>query len=351
MYRAFFRLAKPPFSMTPDPEFLYSTDSHQEALAGLIYAIGHHKGYMVLSGDAGTGKTTVLTSIIASLSPKVHFSWILNPTLNSSEFIEAVMLDFGLSNIPESKALRITEFQKFLLEIAQRGETAVLVVDEAHKLQPEILEEIRLLGNFESATSKLLQIVLAGQSELVQLLDRYDLRQLKQRISIRAKIDPLNRLQVYEYIAHRWHKAGGGSPPPFTPEAVEIIAAESEGIPRVVNSICDNALLLAFALNSTTVTRDHVSEAVSDLHIKHIEPPQAVNGNGNGNGHSTKALVLTGSAPVTASPVTELHLAAPADELSGMPTLTRYLPPAVKLPISMRIANRMGIPIRTRPKG
>src|ERR1700733_1740666 len=175
MYTAFFGLTKMPFNMTPDPAFLFLTEQHREALAGLTYAILDRKGFLALSGMAGAGKTTLLAWVLEKLPvTKVRSSVILNPTLTPSEFLELAMLDFGLTDIPTSKAHRLWSLQKFLLAGQREGKVSVLIVDEAHKLSPEVLEEIRLLGNFECADEKLLQVVLIGQSELDEVLNRPD---------------------------------------------------------------------------------------------------------------------------------------------------------------------------------
>src|SRR5215472_8629790 len=186
MYHQFFGLRKDPFGMTPDPAFLYVTAAHREALAGLTYSILSRKGFVVLTGDAGTGKTTLLTRILQSIPPsRARFSVVLNPTLTPAEFLELALLDFGIGSIPASKAQRLLLLEEFLVKAREQKQVPVLVVDEAHKLPPDVLEEIRLLSNFEQAEAKLLQIVLAGQTELAAVLNRPDLRQLKQRIAVR----------------------------------------------------------------------------------------------------------------------------------------------------------------------
>ncbi|MGO9444979.1 MAG: ExeA family protein [Thiobacillaceae bacterium] len=265
MYNAFFGLTKNPFNMTPDPAFLYHTDQHREALAGLTYAILNQKGFLALSGMAGAGKTTLLAWVLQKLPvTKVQSSVILNPTLTPNEFLEMAMLDFGITDIPTSKAHRLWTLQKFLLKGQREDKVSVLIIDEAHKLSPEVLEEIRFLGNFESADAKLLQVVLIGQNELDQLLGRPELWQFKQRISVRLSLKPLGTPEVGDYIRHRWTVAGGEQTP-FSSDAVGNIAKWSKGIPRLINSICDNALVQAFAECSHTVNADHVRMAAGDL--------------------------------------------------------------------------------------
>jgi general secretion pathway protein A len=266
MYTAFFGLTKKPFNMTPDPAFLYLTDQHREALAGLTYAILDRKGFLALSGTAGSGKTTLLAWVLQKLPvTKVQSSVILNPTLTPSEFLEMAMLDFGIPEIPVSKAHRLWLLQKFLLKGQREDKINVLIIDEAHKLSPEVLEEIRYLGNFESAEAKLLQVVLLGQSELDDLLGRPELWQFKQRISVRLSLQPLGAAEVGDYIEHRWSVAGGPQPGPFSSEAVANVAKWSKGIPRLINSICDNALVQAFAECARTVGPEHVRMAARDL--------------------------------------------------------------------------------------
>ena len=266
MYTEFFGLQKLPFNLTPDPEFLYLSPKHREALTGLQYAILGRKGFVVLTGDAGTGKTTLLSAVVSQLpTGKVLSSILLNPTLTPSEFLELLMLDFGIADIPASKAQRLWALQGLLMEADRNDRIAILVIDEAHKLSEEVLEEIRLLGNYEYATAKFLQIVLLGQCELDDLLERHDMRQFKQRIALRLYIDPLTAAETTEYIRFRWAKAGGSGEPPFAPEAIEGVVRWSGGIPRLINSICDSALLMAYGDACSTVGAGYVRDAAMNL--------------------------------------------------------------------------------------
>jgi general secretion pathway protein A len=282
MYNAAFGLTKNPFNMTPDPAFLYLTAQHREALVALTYAILHRKGFAVLTGEAGTGKTTLLARVLQHIpATRLQFSLVLNPTLTRSEFLELAMLDFGFKNVPTSKAQRLWKLQELLLDAEHKGKTSVLIVDEAHKLSPEVLEEIRLLGNFEHAEHKLLQIVLAGQPELDQNLNRGDLRQLKQRIAMRLRLEPLSTTEVVEYVRHRWTVAGGNQVP-FSAAALHAVAASSNRIPRLINSLCDSSLTMAFADGAREVSVQHVEMAAKDLGLMDTvaavaaEPPPAV---------------------------------------------------------------------------
>lgn len=270
MYEQHFGLTKHPFSMTPEPALLYMTPGHREALAGLAYAILERKGFVMLTGEAGTGKSTLLARTLQCLpASRVVSSVILNPTLTESEFLELAMLDFGFSSVPASKAQRLIQLQEFLLRARQAGKIAVLVIDEAHKLAPSVLEEVRLLSNLELPGEKLLQIVLAGQVELLETLDRPELRQFSQRIAVRLVLSPLMPADVEQYIALRWAKAGGKTAPPFTPEAYAEIAYCSRGIPRLVNAVCDNALTTALVDKPALVAVRHVREAARDLSLAH----------------------------------------------------------------------------------
>ncbi len=278
MYNQFFGLRKNPFNMTPDPAFLFLTPQHREALVGLTHAILQRKGFIVLTGEVGTGKTTLLARVLQFLpGARLQFSSVQNPTMSPAEFLEFALLDFGVENVPVSKAQRLWELRKLLLKAQGEGKVSALIVDEAHKLSPEVLEEIRLLGNFEEAEHKLLQIVLVGQREMDDTLNREDLRQLKQRVAVRLSIGPLTANDVGQYIRHRWSRAGGVRFP-FTPEAVTEIAALSRGVPRIVNALCENALTLAFAEQCPTVDVKYVRSAAADLHISSpLEPAAPVN--------------------------------------------------------------------------
>jgi len=324
MYNEFFGLQRTPFNLTPDPEFLYLNAGHREALAGISYAILARKGFVVLTGDAGTGKTTLLTRILGHLPPtRIQSSVIVNPTLTPPEFLEAALLDFGFRNIPVSKAQRIMILQEFLWKGNREGKISALVIDEAHKLSLELLEEIRLLGNLESGGEKLLQIVLVGQSELDELLNREQLRQLKQRIALRLAIEPLPAAEVERYIRHRWIKAGGNEPP-FTKDAIAYVAQVSKGVPRIVNLISDNALLQAFGENSVGVEARHVIGVCRDLRLVMT------------TNHRSAVEVPAPTAPG------ETALVVPRASDGAMKTLERYSGVANKRSLISRLAAKLG---------
>jgi len=257
---------------------------------------------------------------------------VLNPTLSLTEFLELVLCDFGITDVPESKAQRIMKLQEFLVKLHNEGSPPVLIVDEAHKLSPEILEEIRLLTNFETAEKKLLHIVLAGQTELKALLNREDLRQLKQRIEIRLEIKPLSSGDVTTYMRHRWERAGGATVLPFTTEAITLIAAASRGIPRLVNSICDNALLLAFGEADSAVTAKHVREVLRDLDLGESSPPPVERKPSN-------------QEPQRRSENTAAFSTLESQSLMTIPSIERYLPSNSKPSVMKRVGSWFNLSI------
>jgi general secretion pathway protein A len=326
MYAHFFGLKRDPFAMTPDPDLLHMTIGQREAMAGIVYAILARKGFVALIGEAGTGKTTLLNKLMRTLKQEAaQFSVVFNPTLSPSEFMESALADFGVSHIPVSKSQRLTLLHQLLLRADSRGATSVLIVDEAHKLSVDVLEEIRLLSNFERPGAKLLQIVLAGQPELADLLDRQDLEQLKQRIAIRLKMNRFSPAELHAYIAHRW-TAAGGSEHPFSAGALALITKYSKGIARVVNSLCDNALMLALAEGVTAVTEAHVQEAASDLSFLDNSNVPVASAAGMSNGASgikdhpgASAGIPEQSSTKQAPAVTDL-----VDDPTPIPCLERY---------------------------
>ncbi len=269
MYKGFYNLQRNPFEITPDPSFLFPTKRHNEALASLYYGVTAHRGFVVLTGEVGTGKTLILRSLLGLLQRRdVAFALIFNPTLSPLEFMRYIALDFGLPVTGKAKDELIHVLNGFLLQRHQRGLTTILVVDEAHHLSPEILEEIRLLTNLETSQQKLLQIVLAGQPELDQKLDSHELRQLKQRIALRCHLDPLGMNETREYMARRLQIAGAPAAGQiFSGPAIEAVFRHSRGIPRLVNTICENALLSGYAKQAATITPDIIDGVARDLRL------------------------------------------------------------------------------------
>lgn len=272
MYLQFYGLRDIPFSLTPDPRFLYFTASHREVMANLSYGIQYGKGLIVTTGEVGTGKTTMLRAMLTKLDRSVLCSYIFNPGLTVPDLYQQMGADFGLGQYT-SKSDMLMKLGKMLMMRHSRGLRTVLIVDEAQGLSRELLEEVRLLLNFETYTEKQLQIILVGQPELRQLLNSPDLRQLKQRISLRCEIKPLKADEVPGYIRVRLKVAGASRLNLFNADAIVMIFRASEGIPRLVNNICDNALLTGFAMNAKTITPAIVAEIAGalDLLIPMIE--------------------------------------------------------------------------------
>jgi general secretion pathway protein A len=268
MYAHYFGLNKSPFSLSPDPDFLLLTPKHREALGGLLFAVIARKGFLMLTGEAGTGKTTLVKKMLSSIpSSCAQFSVVVNPMLNASEFLESILMDFGVTDIPPSKAMRLALLRRLLLQADKEGRTSVLVVDEAHLLTSELLEEVRLLSNFETSEHKLLQIILAGQSELNSILDQNSMRHVKQRIAARLDLAALAEKEILEYIQKRWTCAGGLGPIPISESALALVSRASAGIPRVINALCDAVLTNAYGKGTRNVEAKDMLEVLSDMHL------------------------------------------------------------------------------------
>lgn len=274
MYEKFFQLPVNPFLLTPDPHYAAPTQSYREAFAALIYALHWRKGFVSLSAEPGTGETTLLSAVMrAQSADEARFSYVINPTLTPSEFVEAIMLDFGIANVPASKAQRLQLLEAFLLRTKAEGRTAVLIIDEAHRLTAELLEELRFLTNFENAQTKFLQVVLGGQPEMDATLNREDLRQVRQRISLRLTLSTLTCEETGYYLRHRWAKSGTTEPLPFSEEAISAIARVANGTPRTINVLCDNSLALAYGLGVRIMLPVHVAEVASSLQMDRSRTP------------------------------------------------------------------------------
>src|SRR6476469_9945502 len=239
MYKAFFGFSENPFNLSPDPAFFFRSEQHEEALANLVYGVQARKGFIVLAGEVGTGKTTMLECLRDYLeSQYIEFAFLFNSRVNCEQFFEMIAYDLNLPCARTSKTEVLFALNQLLVEQAQQGRTVVLIVDEAHNLEWDVLEEIRLLGNLENRNGKLLQIILAGQPELDRKLDAPNLRQLKQRIVLRCTLNPLTREETHEYIDARLSRAGMDDQTLFSPEMMDGIHARSRGIPRLINAIC-----------------------------------------------------------------------------------------------------------------
>jgi general secretion pathway protein A len=269
MYNAFFGFSEAPFNLSPDPAFFYRSEQHEEALANLVYGVQARKGFIVLTGEVGTGKTTMLECLRDYLeSQYIEFAFIFNSRINTEQFFEMIAYDLDLPCERTSKTEVLFALNQLLVEQAQEGRTVVLIVDEAHNLEWEVLEEIRLLGNLENRSGKLLQIILAGQPEFDRKLDAPNLRQLKQRVVLRCGLEPFTLRDATEYIQARLDKAGMPKQTVFSEEMIADIHLRSRGIPRLINAICDNLLLTAFAAEQRVCTREMLDEVCHDMRLE-----------------------------------------------------------------------------------
>ena len=268
IYNAYFGFSENPFNISPDPEFLYRSPQHEEALANLIYGVRSRKGFIVLSGEVGTGKTTMLECLRDYLdSQRVEFAFIFNSRLTPEQFFEMIAYDLDLQCDRKSKTDVLFALNSLLLEQAERGRTCVLIVDEAHNLELDVLEEIRLLGNLETRQGKLMQIILAGQPELDRKLDSPNLRNLKQRIVLRCSLNPLTPEECSAYVEARLARAGMPNQRIFPPELMEEVYKRSRGIPRLINLLCDNLLVTAFAMEQRVTNLEMLDEVCHDLRL------------------------------------------------------------------------------------
>jgi type II secretory pathway predicted ATPase ExeA len=270
MYEPFFGFREKPFNLTPDPRFLYLGENHKEALARLVYGVKERRGFVVLSGEVGTGKTTIVRALLEQLDESHQIAYILYPKLSDMDFLVLVCEDLGLEVSRHSKAVILRDLHDFLLESHQHEKTTTLIIDEAQNLDPPLLEEIRLLTNLETRDCKLLQVFLIGQPELNDHLERRDLWQLKQRISVRFHLLPLDQGETEQYVRTRLMIAGAPRLDLFTEPAIRRIHAYSGGIPRLINNICDKALLTAFSTDRRTIDEEIVHECVDLLRLPGI---------------------------------------------------------------------------------
>jgi general secretion pathway protein A len=271
MYKAFFNLARNPFDLTPDPSCFVPTKRHDEALAVLYYGVRRHKGFVVVTGEVGTGKTLLLRCLLGLLkdSKDVAYAYLFNGRLTSTEFLQYILADFGLPASGKNKADLLIDLGQYLMSRGAKNLTTVLIVDEAHHLSEDILEEVRLLSNLETDNDKLLQIVLVGQPELDKKLDSIGLRQLKQRIAVRAHLCPLDADETKTYIERRLQISGAdpGPSPLFPEEAIAGVYRHSRGLPRLINTLCENALITTYARRLPSVTPEVIEDVAKEFRL------------------------------------------------------------------------------------
>lgn len=305
MYKDFFGLRANPFNVNPDPRYLFLTRHTEEALACLTYGIQSRKGFVLLTGEVGTGKTTLINKLLEWLRlQQVATAFVFNSRMNVPQFLDYMMADFGIECSSKAKSQVLLRLYNWLLDRYRAGETAVLIVDEAQNLSDEVLEEIRMMTNLETFTEKLLQIVLVGQPELEERLKQPQLRQLRQRLTLRAKTHPLSLEETKAYVAQRLRIAGSNGQPIFDTEALVAIHRYSDGIPRVVNLLCEHCLVSAFVDQQKMIAREVVEAVARDFDLS----------------DGTAALAMTNAVP--GQPTGKLDL---AEALKTLATLADRL--------------------------
>ena len=279
MYKAFYGLTRNPFEISPDPYFLFSTAQHNEALASIVHGVLRHKGFIVVTGEVGTGKTLLVRCLMEFLRrQEIASANVFNPCLSPLEFLRYIVGDLGIKTANQDKGSLLLELNNYLIARHRNNTTTVLIVDEAQHLEPELLEEIRLLTNLETSQQKLLQIVLVGQPELDQKMDSAALRQLKQRIALRCQLEPLQEEEAKSYILRRLQRAGANSNATtmFPGETIASVYRYSKGIPRLINTVCENALIISYAGKAESVRPEVIDEVAKDLRLNVLSRPARI---------------------------------------------------------------------------
>ena len=302
MYERYFQLRERPFALSPDPEYLYPSRVHQEALSYLRYGIEGHAGFVVITGEIGSGKTTMLQSLLGRLDRNTTVARLVNTMLDARELLEAIVLDFGMDPTGMSKPVLLHRLGQFLVQQRQAGRLTLLVIDEAQNLSLPALEEIRMLSNLETEKSKLIQIVMIGQPDLRDKLALPQLEQLRQRITVSYHLQPLDAGETHNYINHRLRRAAIGAPVEFSREVTDVIYARSRGVPRIINVIADATLLFAYGVDRRDIDLSIVREALEELDATGVLASYHAEG-----GHP--------EAAATASSPNEKEPADPADSL------------------------------------
>ena len=265
MYLEHYGLIRAPFEMTPDPAFLYLGETHQEGLATLVYGVRARKGFVMLTGEVGTGKTTLLHALLSQLDPHTASAYLFNPRLDPLDFFRVLFEEYGIETPCATKGQFLIALNRFLIERLERDHPTLLIVDEAQNLSPDMLEEIRLLSNLETPTSKLIQIMLVGQPELEDLLARPGLRQLRQRIVLRFRLRPFSADETASYVEERLRLAGHTGKGVFRRAALKRIHAVTGGVPRLINTVCDGAMLVGYSRDLAALDAETIDEVARDL--------------------------------------------------------------------------------------
>lgn len=265
MYLEYYGLSEPPFNITPNPKFLFYSAKHREAFNHLLYGIRERKGFVQLTGEVGAGKTTLCRALLDQLGENFSTALILNPVLDADQLVKAIAMEFGLKVKGMDRLETVAEINAFLLNQMAEGRESVLIIDEAQDLTNDLLEQVRLLSNLETDDRKLLQIVLMGQPELRDRLNQHSLRQLRQRITVRYHLRPLKYSELSPYVQHRLHVSGGKGPPYFSAAALWRIQRYSQGVPRLINALCDKCLLAGFVQDRDRIDFRMVGKAIREL--------------------------------------------------------------------------------------
>jgi general secretion pathway protein A len=266
MYCDFFGFSEKPFTITPNPHFVFLSSIHREAYARLLYGVDSHAGFIALTGEVGTGKTTMLRTLLSQLDPEKYASaLVFNPCLSADQLLATVCREFGVSAEDPSRTGHLDSLNRFLIEQNSCGRTVVLVIDEAQNLEPDVLEQVRLISNLETERDKLIQIILAGQPELNYILQRHDLRQLNQRITVRCRLTSMTLDDTTSYINHRLSISGSRLPDIFSKGAIRRIYRFAHGIPRLINVACEQALVMAWTRESRSVSPAMAAEVIKEL--------------------------------------------------------------------------------------
>lgn len=267
MYCDYFGFSEKPFTITPNPHFVFLSSIHREAFARLLYGVDSHAGFISLTGEVGTGKTTMLRTLLTQLDPEKYTSaLIFNPCMSGEQLLAGICREYGVETDEKSRSGYLDALNRFLIEQNRGGRTVVLVIDEAQNLEPDVLEQVRMISNLETERDKLIQIILAGQPELTTILRRHDLRQLNQRITVRCRLTPMKLDDTVQYINHRLKIAGSRIPDIFSPAAIKRIYRFSAGIPRLINVACEQALVMAWTRDIRSVSPSLATEVIAELY-------------------------------------------------------------------------------------
>jgi general secretion pathway protein A len=331
MYEKFYNLRERPFALSPDPEYLYLSRVHREAMDSLRYGIESRAGFIVITGEIGAGKTTLLQTLLQRLDDRTTVARVVNTTLDPRELLEAIALDFGLDTVGRSKPLMLRELGQFLVAQRTEGKRPLLVIDEAQNLSPAALEEVRLLSNLETEKSKLLQILLVGQPDLRDKIASSELEQFRQRVAVSYHLTPLDAPDTAGYIQSRLAHAALGTPPAFSPDAAALVHRASGGVPRIVNVICDAALVFGYAEERPNIDLPLLQEVLAELKMTGVLPP-----------HVVADVVPPPAEPVYSAPAAPVeprpNVPSPAPALTSVAAAARPEPrPVIEQPRPSRV--------------